>query len=127
MCHHFSEPKLWLRPRGEEAYFYSGMAAELCGRYERNPEKSTMKKVLNYIDKAVEAQGGEYDWYLIEMKVEMLMCDNKIDEAYEFARSQDTQRFCFPYQREMYFNIFRAIKAPDNEKRKFYIANRMPY
>lgn len=112
MCHHFLSLSFGCTPEKKEAYFYSGMAAELCGRYERNPKKSTMKKVLNHIDKAVEAQGGEYDWYLLEIKVEMLMCDNKIDEAYEFVRSQDTQRFCFPYQQKMYFNIFRAIKAP---------------
>ena len=54
-------------PREKDATYYTSEAWRLCGKYEQNPKNSTLKKALKYVDKAVEAQEGEYTLSLIHI------------------------------------------------------------
>ena len=113
-------------PREKDATYYTSEAWRLCGKYEQNPKNSTLKKALKYVDKAVEAQEGEYTWALVDVKIVLLLAERKWEEGFSFVEKLDQSNFLHPYQRQTYLNLFKAIEMneTDKDKRKFYIANR---
>ena len=113
-------------PREKDATYYTSEAWRRCGKYEQNPKNSTLKKALKYVDKAVEAQEGEYTWALVDVKIVLLLAERKWEEGFSFVEKLDQSNFLYPYQRQMYLNLFKAIEMneTDKDKRKFYIANR---
>ena len=97
----------------KDEHYYASKAWQYTGKYEQHPNKYTLKRALKYIDKAVEAQGGDYTWNLIEIKVEMLLTQKKREEGLSFVEKFTPNDFLYPYQREMYLNLFKSIKLKE--------------